>query len=143
MRRRKLRLNLDVLEIKLDDEFPMSSLFTASEIGLARLGVDALSGAGRDIVVGNLGLGYTANTVLPPAGVSSLLVMEMLDAVIDWHCEGLLPLGNSLTTDPRWRFVHGNFLALAATGEGFDSEAPGRCFDSILVDIGPSPEGTD
>ena len=138
-RRRELRLDLDVLEIKLDDAFLMSSLFTASEVALARLGIAALTGAGRDIVVGGLGLGYTANAVLEHADVSSLLVVEMLDAVIDWHCEGLLPLGASLTADARCRFVHGDFFALAAATEGFDAQAPARRFDAILVDIDHSP----
>ena len=138
-RRRELRLDLDVLEIKLDDEFLMSSLFTASEIALARLGIAALTGAGRDIVVGGLGLGYTANAVLEHADVSSLLVIEMLDAVIDWHRQGLLPLGAGLTADARCRFVHGDFFALAATGAGFDAHAAGRRFDAILVDIDHSP----
>ena len=138
-RRRELRLDRDVLEIKLDDEFLMSSLFTASEVALARLGVAALTGAGRDVVVGGLGLGYTANAVLEHADVSSLLVVEMLDAVIEWHREGLLPLGAGLTADTRCRIVHGDFFALAASAEGFDPQAPGRRFDAILVDIDHSP----
>jgi hypothetical protein len=36
-RRRDLSLGVDIFEIKLGDEFLMSSLFTASEIALARL----------------------------------------------------------------------------------------------------------
>jgi spermidine synthase len=139
-RRRELRLAVDVLEIKLDDEFLMSSLFTVSEIALARLGIAALKGPGRDIVVGGLGLGYTAHAVLEHADVSSLLVVEMLEAVIDWHRDGLLPLGPGLLADPRCRLVHGDFFALATAGEGFDSSAPGRRFDAILVDIDHSPE---
>jgi hypothetical protein len=90
-RRRELQLGVDVLEIKLGDEFLMSSLFTVSEVALAQFGIAALSAAGRDIVVGGLGLGYTANAVLEHPAVSSLLVVEMLDAVIDWHRDGLLP----------------------------------------------------
>ena len=54
-RRRELRLDLDVFEIKLGDECLMSSLFTVSEVALARLGIAALTAAGRDIVVGGLG----------------------------------------------------------------------------------------
>ena len=139
-RRRELRLDVDVLEIKLDDEFLMSSLFTVSEIALARLGLAALTGPGRDVVVGGLGLGYTAQAVLEHTDVDSLLVIEMLDAVIDWHRAGLLPLGPGLTRDLRCRFVHGNFFALAAAGEGFDLQRPGRRFDAILLDIDHSPE---
>ena len=42
-RRRQLSTGIDVFEIKLGDEFLMSSLFTASEIALARLGLAELS----------------------------------------------------------------------------------------------------
>jgi spermidine synthase len=138
-RRRELSLGVDVFEIKLGDEFLMSSLFTASEIALARLGLAELSGADLDVVVGGLGLGYTAQAVLEHEAVTSLVIVEALDAVIDWHQKGLLPLGPVLTTDPRSRFVCGDFFALAASGEGFDPDAPARRFDAILVDIDHSP----
>jgi hypothetical protein len=48
-RRRELKLGMDVFEIKLGDEFLMSSLFTASEIALARLGLAELSEHGLDV----------------------------------------------------------------------------------------------
>jgi hypothetical protein len=51
----------------------MSSLFTASEIALARLGLAELSGADLDVVVGGLGLGYTAKAVLEREAVKSLV----------------------------------------------------------------------
>jgi len=47
-----LKLGVDVFEIKLGDEFLMSSLFTASEIALARLGLAELSEHGLAVVVG-------------------------------------------------------------------------------------------
>jgi spermidine synthase len=145
-RRHDHALGVDVFEIKLGDEFLMSSLFTASEIALARLGVAACSGEALDIVVGGLGLGYTAKAVLEQGHVASLVVVDYLDAVIDWHERGLLPLGLELTGDPRCRFVQGDFFAMAegevgAEGEaGFDPDMPGRRFDAILVDIDHSPE---
>ncbi|MFN4282386.1 MAG: spermidine synthase [Alphaproteobacteria bacterium] len=139
-RRRELALGVDVFEIKLGDEFLMSSLFTASEIALARLGLAAVRGEGLDIVVGGLGLGYTAQAVLEDERVGSLIVVEMLDAVIDWHRTGLLPLGPELTSDPRCRLIQGDFFAAADSETGFDPDAPGRCFDAILVDIDHSPD---
>jgi spermidine synthase len=139
-RRRELTLGVDVFEIKLGDEFLMSSLFTASEIALARLGLAGLSGERLDVVVGGLGLGYTAQAVLEHKNVSSLIVVDALAAVIDWHREGLVPLGAVLTSDERCRFVHGDFFALAASAEGFDPEARGRQFDAVLVDIDHSPD---
>ncbi|MEX0751452.1 MAG: spermidine synthase [Xanthobacteraceae bacterium] len=139
-RRRELKLGVDVFEIKLGDEFLMSSLFTESEIALARLGLAALSGQDLDVVVGGLGLGYTAKAVLEHEKVASLLVVEALEAVIDWHRQGLVPLGPGLTGDPRCRFVHGDFFALAASAAGFDPAAPTRRFDAVLVDIDHSPD---
>lgn len=139
-RRRELSQGIDVFEIKLGDEFLMSSLFTASEIALARLGLAQLSGAALDVAVGGLGLGYTAQAVLEHDTVRSLIVVEALEAVIDWHKTGLLPLGPALSSDPRCRFVLGDFFALAAADEGLDPAAPSRRFDAILVDIDHSPE---
>jgi spermidine synthase len=138
-RRRQLESGLDVYEIKLGDEFLMSSLFTVAEIALARLGLAALAGTGLDVVVGGLGLGYTAHAVLENTAVRSLVVVDALAEVIDWHEQGLLPLGKSLTSDPRCRLVHGDFFAMSDSSGGFDPLAPGRRFDAVLVDIDHSP----
>jgi spermidine synthase len=114
--RRRLHPSLlvDVYEVKLGDEHLMSSLFTAAEEELARLGLAAVEGEPLDVVVGGLGLGYTARTVLADPRVGSLRVLDALGAVIDWHREGLVPLGRELTTDPRCRLVEGDFFALVA-----------------------------
>ncbi|NII09704.1 spermidine synthase [Oleiagrimonas sp. C23AA] len=139
-RRTEPLLKVEVIEIKLGDEFLMSSLFTDSEVALARQGLAAFAGQARNVVVGGLGLGYTARTVLEDSGVQSLLVVDFLEAVIDWHQSGLLPLGPTLTGDPRCRFVHGDFFAMARSETGFDPGQAARRFDAILVDIDHSPE---
>lgn len=142
-RRRDLRLGREVYEIKLGEEFLMSSAFTASEIALADLGVAAAQterGDELDILVGGLGLGYTAQAALAQPRVGSVLVIDYLQAVIDWHATGLLPLGAGLCGDPRCRFEQGDFFALAASEEGFDPRQPGRRFHAILLDIDHSPE---
>ena len=90
--------------------------------------------------MGGLGLGYTSQAVLEHEAVKSLVIVEALDAVIDWHEKGVLPLGPSLTADPRSRFVLGDFFALAASKEGFDPDTPARRFNAILVDIDHSPD---
>ena len=139
-RRMELVLKRVVYEIKLDDEFLMSSLFTESEIALARLGVAACEGNALDVIVGGLGLGYTARAVLEHDKVASLGVVEMLVPVIDWHERGLLPLGPELVADPRCQFLQGDFFELAASEQGFDPNLPARCYDAILLDIDHSPE---
>jgi spermidine synthase len=138
-RRRQLSSGIDVYEIKLGDEFLMSSLFTVAEIALARLGLAALQRADLDVVVGGLGLGYTAQAVLQESRVRSLIVVDALAEVIEWHERGLLPLGEQLTADPRCCFVTGDFFAMSASTAGLDPRTPGRRFDAVLVDIDHSP----
>jgi spermidine synthase len=139
-RRHDLRLAQDVLEVRLGDAFLMTSAFTASEIALARLGIAACEGDALDVVVGGLGLGYTAQEVLAAPRVRSLDVIEYLQTVIDWHRNGLLPLGAVLTGDPRCRLTRGDFFALSAGQAGYDPDRPGRLYDAILVDIDHTPE---
>lgn len=137
-RRRELVLDVDVYEAKLDDEYLMSSLFTVAEVALADLGLARVAGDSLDVVVGGLGLGYTAQTVLDDERVRSLHVIEALGEVIDWHRRGLLPLSDALVADPRSTLVHGDFFGLVAGDDGFGPDIPRRC-DAVLVDIDHSP----
>ena len=141
-RRRILALEgREVFEVKLGDAFLMSSLFTTVEIALADLGLAPLGDGPLDVVVGGLGLGYTAAAALAHTSVRELLVVDALPPVIDWHRRGLVPLGAQLTGDPRCRFVLGDFFALAATPEtGFDPDHAARRFHAILLDIDHSPK---
>ena len=139
-RRRDPRLGGEILyEVKLGDEFLMSSLFTEAEIQLARLGLAALAGTGLDIVVGGLGLGYTAAAALESQATRSVRVVEVMEAVIDWHRRGLVPLGKTLVSDPRCTFVHGDFFEMAISAAGFDRQTPGRRVHAVLLDIDHSP----
>ncbi len=142
-RRLEPTLGIDVFEVKLGDEFLMSSLFTVAEVELARLALSAiegrdLPGTGIDVVVGGLGLGYTARAVLEDPRVRSMYVIEALGAVIEWHERHQVPLADALTSDPRCRLVHGDFFAMLAAGSGFGSDMTGRVH-VIAVDIDHSP----
>ena len=128
----------DVFEVKLNDEWLMSSQFTVAEIALARLGLARLGPTQLDVAVGGLGLGYTAARALEDERVSEMLVVELLQPVIDWHESGLVPVGPTLTADARCRFVQGDFFAMSH-GEGYDTCFPGRLFDAVLLDIDHSP----
>ena len=143
LRRRRVREleGLEVFEVKLGEDFLMSSLFHEVEVALADLGIARLEGVDFDVVVGGLGLGYTARAALRHDSVRSLVVVDFLQPVIDWHQQGLVPLGKELTSDPRCRLVHGDFFALAADpGCGFDPLTPGRRFHAVLLDIDHSPK---
>ena len=142
LRRQRLKMfgGREIHEVKLGDDYLMSSLFTAVEEALATLGVAALRAPAPDIVVGGLGLGFTAWKVLEHPHVASLLVVDYLAPVIDWHRRGLVPLGPKLTADPRCQFVQGDFFARTAPDStGYDPAQAGRRFDAVLLDIDHSP----
>jgi len=129
----------EIYEITLGGGFLMSSLFTAVEIALADLALTGREGP-LDVVVGGLGLGYTAQAALEYPAVRSLAVVEFLSPVIDWHQRGLVPLGPILTADPRCRFLHEDFFARAADpAMGFDPASPGAKWHAVLLDIDHSP----
>lgn len=127
----------DVYEIKLNDEFLMSSLFTVAEVELGRLALAELTDSALDVVVGGLGLGCTAQAVLESPDVRSLIVVDALSEVIEWHQRELLP--SSVASDPRCRLVHGDFFAMLRSPGGLDPADPGRRFHAIVVDIDHSP----
>ncbi|MBA3832029.1 MAG: spermidine synthase [Chthoniobacterales bacterium] len=139
-RRRVLSLGgMEVYEVQLGDAFLMSSLFHEVEVALAHLGLGELEGASWDVVVGGLGLGYTAVAALEHHDVASLLIVDALQPVIEWHQNALVPLGEKLTGDPRCRLLHADFFARAKSRDGFDPEQPGRLFHAVLLDIDHSP----
>lgn len=61
LRRRRIPALGDapIYEVKLGEEFLMSSLFVAAEEALAEQGLAACHGQALDVVVGGLGLGHT------------------------------------------------------------------------------------
>ena len=138
LRRKRIAMlgDLDVYEVHLGNSFLMSSLFHVVEVALSDLGLGALEPGEWDVVVGGLGLGYTAVAALAHPTVRSLRVIDALEAVIGWHQRGLVPLGPKLTGDPRCRLVHGDFFALAGDPAGFEM---GRKFHAVLLDIDHSP----
>ena len=140
-RRRILSLGgTEVFEVKLGEAFLMSSLFHEVEVALSHLGLGELKlSPPWDVVVGGLGLGYTAMAALEHAEVATLLVIDALQPVIDWHQSGLVPLGARLTGDPRTRIIQADFFGRALSTEGFDSERADRKFHAVLLDIDHSP----
>lgn len=136
LRRRRLHADgEDIWEIRLDDGYLMSSQFVAGEVALATLALDMVEGDALDVVVGGLGLGYTAEAALKDDRVARLGVVELIPEVIEWHVERQLPLGAVVAGDPRCRLLRGDFFALARTEGGFEPDRAHRRYDAILVDI--------
>jgi spermidine synthase len=138
--------NEEVYEVILGDAFLMSSMFTEVEQALSRFGLataaESFPGTPLDVVVGGLGLGYTARAALEHDFVGSLAIVDYLEPVIEWFEKELTPLAPGLNADPRCSYVHGDFFKLAlAQGKerSFDEADPGRKFHAVLLDIDHSP----
>lgn len=127
----------DVYEVKIDDEFLMSSLFTVVEQELAHLALARIDDPDRglQVLIGGLGLGYTLRATLEDPRVVQAQVVDAVAAVIDWHRRDLLPETRGLTADPRCDLVHGDFFALVASGS-----TPRASYDVVLLDVDHSPQ---
>jgi len=135
LRRRELLAQPGVIvtEVSLNHEFLMSSYNTASERALSSVALELREGEALDVLVGGLGLGYTAREALLSPRVASVEVVEFLPQVIGWLDAGLIPLAAELKANPRLRVTRGDvYLRL--------SQPPSRLHDLILIDVDHSPD---
>ncbi len=123
-----------VYEVTLDHEMLMSSTVNVSERALATLAFEAMDSPPRDVLVGGLGLGYTAAAALESPSVCRLVVVELLAPVIAWHHNCLVPMAARLIDDPRCSLVEGDFFSL------WTSRSDQPRYDAILLDIDHSPD---
>ncbi len=140
-RRAEPRLQGQILyEVKMNDEYLMSSLFTEAEIQLSKLGLAGFGEEALDVVVGGLGLGYTAVAALECPTLRSLLVVDVMKPVIEWHQKGLVPLGEQLCSDKRCQLVHADFFHVSTSPTvGFDGTDNNQKVHAVLLDIDHSP----
>ena len=122
-----------VTEVTLNHEFLMSSLYTDSERALAQTALQMHLGNDLQVLVGGLGLGYTAREALRSDRVSQLEVVEFLPQVIDWLERGLVPLSSELRDEKRLVVTEGDVYRRLA-------DPPADRFDLILIDVDHSPE---
>lgn len=138
MRRRELlsQPGVFVTEVTLNHEFLMSSLYTDSEETLSRTAIDWHTDKNLRVMIGGLGLGYTADAALRSPRVASVEVVDLLPQVIGWLREGLVPLADDLLPEiesDRLTLTEGDVYALLAC-------PPVAGFDLILIDVDHSPD---
>ncbi|NOX58951.1 MAG: spermidine synthase [Planctomycetes bacterium] len=130
----------EIFEVKLDGEFLMSSLVNDAEIALADLALPLVRDRECDVLVGGLGLGYTAKAALDANQVRSVTVIELLEPVVRWHERGLVPLASELKNDSRCRIVLADFFAMFAADAPQPRGIGSQMFHAILLDIDHSPQ---
>jgi spermidine synthase len=135
LRRRELlsRPGTMITEITLDLQLLMSSYITVSERALADEAISRHPGVELSVLVGGLGLGYTAAQVLQSERVGRVEVIELFPAVVGFMQEGLVPLSAELLENPRFGVRQGDVYATLR------EEADER-WDLVLIDVDHAPE---
>jgi spermidine synthase len=122
------------LVIFADGKILMSSRMHGSEEALATLACAHVKDATAPrVLIGGLGLGYTLRAtldVLPPH--ASVVVAELVPAVVAWNRGPLGPLATHPLDDPRVSVVEGDVTVTMRR------EAAG--FDAILLDVDNGPD---
>ena len=137
-----------ITEVTLDHELLMSSFVTDSERALARRGLAQHPGRALRVLIGGLGLGYTAHEVFVAGGerVARVEVVEFLPAMIGWVARGLVSLSEALAAEPRLTVVEGDVYARLAEAPaeagaaGGDAAEADTRWDLILIDVDHSPD---
>lgn len=122
-----------VTEITLNHQFLMSSLHTDSERALAEIPLARHQSEQLRVLVGGLGLGYTAHAALASPRVAEVVAVELLPEVIGWLRDGLIPLADELHGEDRLSVVEGDVFSR------LQSAPQGEPFDLILIDVDHSP----
>ena len=135
LRRRELvsRPGMIITEVTLDHGFLMSSYHTESERRLAEVALEMHEGTDLSVLVGGLGLGFTAQAALASNRVARVEVVELLEPVIAWLDQGWLPTGETLAADSRLEITQGDVYARLL------GPAQQR-FDLVLIDVDHAPE---
>ena len=119
--------------IKINRRELMNSRQHESEMELARLGCAHLSRhATPRVLIGGLGMGYTLRQALDVLGPgATVVVSELLSAVVDWNRELLGELNGQALEDKRTQVITGDIYQLLSQSRDK--------FDAILLDIDNGP----
>ncbi len=85
-----LRRRGTVLELVVDGAFAMDTVDTSTEVRLATEALD-LHADPRRVLVGGLGLGFTARAVLADPRVEHVDVVELAEPLVRWARTGVVP----------------------------------------------------
>ena len=119
--------------IRVDGVPLMSTRQHASEEKLALLACAHVRGIrGARVLIGGLGFGFTLRAALATVDVyATVVVAEILSAVIAWNRNAAFPLGADALADPRVTVIQQD------VGDAI-REGPGS-FDAIILDVDNGP----
>lgn len=122
----------DAVELISNGVFLMDSGDTSTERLLATRALAALAGDGWHVVVGGLGLGFTAAAALEDPRVATVTVVEIEPALLEWCRRGLLPGLASRLDDDRLHLLAGDVAQVVPA-------LPHAATDAVLLDVDNGP----
>jgi spermidine synthase len=121
-----------VLELRVNGVHVMDSAENSSEVALARTALDRAP-TPASVLVGGLGLGFTAHEVLADPRVERVVVAEIEESLVGWFRDGTIPHGPLYLADQR--------LAISvADVQQVIAESGPETFDLILLDVDNGPD---
>ncbi len=118
-------------EIICNGVFLMASYNRESDRELARLALQRVSGDELRVLVGGLGIGFTAQAALEDPRVTQVDVVEIEPMVVRWHRDYFAPLVGQPLNDPRTKLIEADLS---------DVPLPAGTFDALLLDTDNGPE---
>ena len=126
-----LRRDTGALELRVNGVFVMDTVETSTEQALAEAAL-AVFDEPRGVLVGGLGLGFTAHAVLADPRVEKVAVVEIEDAIVGWMRDATVPHGPAFLADERLTIVVADVRAAVA-------EATPASYDLVLLDVDNGP----
>jgi spermidine synthase len=120
--------------------FLMDTRDGASERELVRAALAAVPTGRRGlrVLIGGLGVGFSARAALDAPRVGAVEVVELEPEVIAWHRGPLAAVGGGLADDPRCTLTCADVLARLAAADRPD----GPRFDAVCLDVDNGPDWT-
>lgn len=124
----------DEFSIRVDNHQLMGSYVHGSEEALAELACARISGRhGARVLIGGLGMGYTAGTALRHLGADSqVVVAELVPEVVEWNRGPLAALAGHPLADRR--------LTVRVIDVAKIIRTEHEAYDAILLDVDNGPE---
>jgi len=120
-----------VVELRVNGVFVMDTLETSTERELAAVALRQVEQP-LHVLVGGLGLGFTAHEVLADPRVERVDVVEVEEALVGWMRDGTVPHGPTFLADERLHLVVADVRAAVA-------EVVPRSYDLVLLDVDNGP----
>ena len=121
-----------VLELRVNGVFVIDSFETSSEVALAQAALAATADP-RHVLVGGLGLGFTAHEVLSDPRVERVTIAEIEEPLVRWFRDGTIPHGPAYLADGRIG------ITVADVQQVVTESAP-ESFDLVLLDVDNGPD---